>query len=287
MVCKANIPQQTDLRVQVKTNERFCSAGSDDTCAGERILDLGGDGGNLDLAAPGLEPLLVLLANAVCTNSVVVGDDKCCDSLVDNGNGACVCSKVSTNNTVGVNSTAKLDNAGIIPANNTDSEIREKNMNTFENEQRNLTNVTSFGAEENPVVPIINKPSFSPPSSLTVNVSSSAILLKDLLKGNNETESSTSTDSKTDSDCRNSTSNVTSQKLQSKEETVQRNKEKRKIKNDQTNHHVQNDSHKNCSCPEPKRKPRPPWPHNDVFKGYCKCRDLGIFRTCRRCKMNG
>ena len=281
VVCKANIPEQTDLRVQVKTNERFCSAGNDDTCAGERNLDLGGDGGNLDLAAPGLEPLLVLLANAVCTNSVV-DDDKCCDNLVDNSNDT---SKMSTNTTKGVNSTGLQDTEDNF-ANNTGSKLKEENINTF----INFTNSTSLAIEEKPIAPVTSKPSFSSPIILTTNKSSGGILLNDTLNINPKSKSFNSTSGKAEgdklSDRRNSTSNVTSQKLQDKKEAIQRAKEKRKAKVDETKHHVQSDNHKNCNCPEPKRNPRPPWSNNDVFKGYCKCRDLGIFRTCRRCKTN-
>ncbi len=77
VVCKANVPQQTDLKVQVKTNERFCASGSDDQCAGEALLhDL--EGGDLDLlhVPADLRPLLDLLSTALCGGSSTFVDNR-------------------------------------------------------------------------------------------------------------------------------------------------------------------------------------------------------------------
>ena len=284
VVCKANIPQQTDLRVQVKTNERFCSAGSDETCAGERILDLhGGDGGNLDLAAHGLEPLLVLLANAVCKNSVVVGDDKCCDNVVDkNPNGTCLCSNGTTEG-------MKRDVENIVKARSHDSESKEK-VTDSPQYQYSGGSADSDIIEE-PLLPAKSEPSFNSPIALkqTSNISFADILLSDLRKVKRKNDSYISTNSSEQnrslSACQKKTNNGTTQNLLNQTETKTENTRGRHENDESKEHHKPEYNTKECNCPKPKRRPGPPWSHNDVFKGYCKCRDLGIYRTCRKCKI--
>ena len=239
VVCKANIPQQTDLRVQVKTNERFCSAGSDETCAGERILDLhGGDGGNLDLAAHGLEPLLVLLANAVCKNSVVVGDvdgdDKCCDNVVDkNPNGTCLCSNGTTE---GVGENVK----NVSKARSLDSDSKEKDTYSLQNQY------SGGGADsdiiEEPLLPAKNELSFNSPIALrqTSNISSAGVLLNDVLDGKRKNESYVPTNlseqNRTLSACQNKTSNGTAQNILSQTETEKENTGGRRENNERKEH---------------------------------------------------
>ena len=290
VVCKANIPQQTDLRVQVKTNERFCSAGSDETCAGERIIDLhDGDGGNLDLAAHGLEPLLVLLANAVCKNSVVVGDvdgdDKCCDNVVDkNPNCTFLCSNGTTKG-VGEN----VEN--MRKARSHDSESKEKVTDSLQNQNEYSGGSADSDIIEEPLLPAKNELSFNSSIALrqTSNISSVGILLNNLLNVKRKNESYVPTNSSgqngTLSACQNKTSNGTAQNLLSQTETKKETTGKRQENNEGKEHKPKYYT-KECNCPKPKRRIGPPWSHNDVFKGYCKCRDLGVYRTCRKCKIH-
>ena len=281
VVCKANIPQQTDLRVQVKTNERFCSAGSDETCAGERILDLHAeDGGNLDLVAHGLEPLLVLLANAVCKNSVVVGYDICCDNVVDKNPN---CTHLCSNGTTEVMETDVDD---IVKAGSHDSDSKKKVTDSPQNQYSGGSGDSDI--IEEPLLPAKSESSFKSPVALrqTSNISFADTLLDDVQNVKRKNDSyiskNSSEQNRSLSACQNKTNNGTSPNLPNQTETKPENT---RWRHESKDHHKPKYNTKECNCPKPKRRLGPPWSHNDVFKGYCKCRDLGIYRTCRKCKI--
>ena len=262
VVCKANIPQQTDLRVQVKTKERFCAAGSDDTCAGEKMLvdlDLGDD----DLVvAPDLEPLLTLLAMAVCKNTSVDDADvvpiqrtpTCCGRLV---NGTCVCADESKK----VNETANESENTTLPMTTSTPEI-------------NVENASTVGAHtESPSPPLLN------PLVRNVTSASTKISPGDV----NVTDNVNSTIN--DTECRNKTDQEVSEKLQNKKDAVKNSKKQTENKVEESNEPgVQGEKKPDCDCKKLSRKPYgAPWSHNSVFKGYCKCRNLGMLRICRKC----
>ncbi len=282
VVCKANMPQHTDLRVQVKTNERFCAAGSDDTCAGERVAPPGGYELGPDPASPyrdDLEPLLALIAMAVCKSgdagaSSAAGneyDDKAsCGTVV---NGTCVCPQ--NNNTDRRFDNGKHDDS----SGETVHQLSVSPMEGFSGDTIVGSGEENFFGENN------TKPNEGPSPSEP---------RAEKLSSDAETQS-------TGPEIGESPQNYTTQGVESSTEppatpesvTDERTKQ---VKNCSSSTPAEdntltgsssNTENKTCDCAkEPQRPAGPPWSHGEVFQGYCKCRDLGIFRTCRKCPLS-
>ena len=229
MVCKANVPHQTDLKVQVKTNERFCASGSDDQCAGEALLhDL--EGGDLDLlhVPADLRPLLDLLSTALCGGS----------------------------------STFVETRPHCLHNHATYSCYRGQHIQLRDSLDRVAPTLPPIGQDDNK----------------QADVASSK-------RTNNGNDSEENDLNKTEKEA------GKSQWSQSGRKTVKEDTPSKE--NELTPKESQRDSVDSVKPLSTKRQYRklqknkkygPPWSENQVFTGYCKCRNLGNIRMCYRCK---
>ena len=202
------------------------------------------------------------------------------DNVVDkNPNCTYLCSNGTTEG-------METDVDNTVKVRSNDSESKEKVTDSLQNQYSGGS--ADSDIIEEPLLPVKSEPSFNSPIALkqTSNISFADTLLDNGQNVKRKNDSYISTNSSEQnrslSACQNKTSNGTSQNLPNQTETKT---ETTGGRHESKEHHKPKYNTKECNCPKPKRRIGPPWSHNDVFKGYCKCRDLGIYRTCRKCKI--